>query len=160
MELRPDPLWQELKVPPVEPIHEATNVQQLLAENGLLRTTVAHLREHSSALRNVEINEGAIAQFKNELAVQSDQLAVQSDQLAVQSDQLAASQKHVLQARDQIIGLTARQAELDHRLRIARSNNDKLRRELKDVFGSRTWKLGRLLMLPVRVVRRVISKLK
>ncbi|NQW60062.1 hypothetical protein HQ459_04700, partial [bacterium] len=96
----------------------------------------------------------------DQLAVQSDQLAVQSDQLAVQSDQLAASQKHVLQARDQIIGLTARQAELDHHLRIARSNNDKLRRELKDVFGSRTWKLGRLLMLPVRVVRRVISKLK
>jgi ABC-type uncharacterized transport system involved in gliding motility auxiliary subunit len=101
-----------------------------------------------------------LAVQSDQLAVQSDQLAVQSDQLAVQSDQLANSQKHVLQARDQIIGLTARQAELDHHLRIARSNNDKLRRELKDVFGSRTWKLGRLLILPVRVVRRVISKLK
>jgi len=174
MELRPDPVWQELKVPPVEPIHEATNVQQLLAENGLLRTTVAHLREHSSALRNTELNEGAIVQLKNELAVQadqlavqsdqlavqSDQLAVQSDQLAVQSDQLAASQKHVLQARDQIIGLTAHQAELEHLLQIARSNNDNLRIELKGLYGSRTWKLGRFLMLPMRIARRVISKLK
>ena len=153
MELRPDPVWQELKVPPVEPIHEATNVQQLLAENGLLRTTVAHLREHSSALRNTELNEGAIVQLKNELAVQADQLAVQSDQLA-------ASQKHVLQARDQIIGLTAHQAELEHLLQIARSNNDNLRIELKGLYGSRTWKLGRFLMLPMRIARRVISKLK
>ena len=96
----------------------------------------------------------------DQLAVQSDQLAVQSDQLAVQAEKLAVAEKKVLQARDQIIGNTARQAELEHLLRIARSNNDGLRKELKSVYTSTTWKIGRIIMLPIRVLRRLLSKLK
>jgi 2-polyprenyl-3-methyl-5-hydroxy-6-metoxy-1,4-benzoquinol methylase/sulfur carrier protein ThiS len=174
MELRPDPLWQEVVVPEVEPVHEATTVQQLLAENGLLRSSLAHMREHSSVLRNEMKNDELVQQLEktmvvqseqlvvaeNQLVLQSEQLVVAENQLVLQSERLAAAEKHVLQARDQIIGNTARQAELDHLLRIARMNNDKLRHELKSVYGSRTWKLGRIVMLPVRVLRKILRKLK
>jgi 2-polyprenyl-3-methyl-5-hydroxy-6-metoxy-1,4-benzoquinol methylase len=202
LELRPDPHWHELNVGPVESISEDATMQQLLAENGLLRSTVAHLRDYSSELLKIENNEEALAQLNNQLAVQSDQLAVQSDQLAVQSDQLAVqsdqlavqsdqlavqsdhivelqkliavqsddigelqklivvAQRNLLQARDQIIGNTARQAELDHHMGIARNDNEILRQEINAIYRSRTWKLGRIVMLPLRIVRRLIAKLK
>jgi chromosome segregation ATPase len=170
-------------------------MQQLLAENGLLRSTVAHLRDYSSELLKIENNEEALAQLNNQLAVQSDQLAVQSDQLAVQSDQLAVqsdqlavqsdhivelqkliavqvdhivelqkliavAQRNLLQARDQIIGNTARQAELDHHMGIVRNDNEILRQEVNAIYRSRTWKLGRTVMLPLRIARRLIAKIK
>ena len=195
LELRPDPHWHELNVGPVEPISEDATMQQLLAENGLLRSTVAHLRDYSSELLKIENNEEALAQLNNQLAVQSDQLAGQSDQLAMQSDQLAVqsdqlavqsdhivelqgiiavqvdhivelqkiiavAQRNLLQARDQIIGNTARQAELDHHIGIARNDNEILRQEVNAIYRSRTWKLGRTVMLPLRIVRRLIAKLK
>jgi SAM-dependent methyltransferase len=167
MELRPDPLWRNITVGKIDPVPEATSVQQLLAENGLLRGSIAHMREHSSALRDEKKNsdvvnqlESALAAQSDQLLAQSDQLLAQSDQLAVQAEKLAAAEKKVLQARDQIIGNTARQAELEHLLRLARSNNDGLRKELKAVHTSTTWKIGRIIMLPIRVLRRLLSKLK
>ena len=188
LELRPDPHWHELNVDPVEPISEDATMQQLLAENGLLRSTVAHLRDYSSELLKIENNEEALAQLNNQLVVQSDQLVVQSDQLVVQSDQLAVQSDHIvelqklivvqsdhivelqgiiavaqrnlLQARDQIIGNTARQAELDHHMGIARNDNEILRQEINAIYRSRTWKLGRTAMLPLRIIRRLIAKIK
>ena len=181
LELRPDPHWHELNVGPVEPISEDATMQQLLAENGLLRSTVAHLRDYSSELLKIENNEEALAQLNNQLAVQSDQLAVQSDQLAVQSNHIvelqeiiavqvdhivelqeiiAVAQRNLLQARDQIIGNTARQAELDHHMGIARNDNEILRQEVNAIYRSRTWKLGRTAMLPLRIARRLIAKIK
>ena len=174
LELRPDPHWHELNVGPVEPISEDATMQQLLAENGLLRSTVAHLRDYFSELLKIENNEEALAQLNNQLAVQSDQLAVQSDHIvelqkliAVQSDDIGelqklivVAQRNLLQARDQIIGNTARQAELDHHMGIARNDNEILRQEINAIYRSRTWKLGRIVMLPLRIVRRLIAKLK
>ena len=174
LELRPDPHWHELNVGPVESISEDATMQQLLAENGLLRSTVAHLRDYSSELLKIENNEEALAQLNNQLAVQSDQLAVQSDHIvelqkliAVQSDDIGelqklivVAQRNLLQARDQIIGNTARQAELDHHMGIARNDNEILRQEINAIYRSRTWKLGRIVMLPLRIVRRLIAKLK
>lgn len=181
LELRTDPHWHELNVGPVEPISEDATTQQLLAENGLLRSTVAHLRNYSSGLVNIENNEEALAQLSDQLRVQSDQLSDQSDQLlaqshhmvelqnliVVQSDDIvelqnliATAQRNLLQARDQIIGNTARQAELDHHMGIARNDNEILRQEINAIYRSRTWKLGRAMMLPLRIVRRLLAKLK
>jgi hypothetical protein len=160
LELRPDPHWHELNVGPVEPISEDATMQQLLAENGLLRSTVAHLRDYSSELLKIESNEEALAQLNNQLAVQSDQLAVQSDHIVELQKLMAVAQRNLLQARDQIIGNTARQAELDHHMGIARNDNEILRQEVNAIYRSRTWKLGRTVMLPLRIARRLIAKLK
>jgi hypothetical protein len=135
MELRPDPQWDELGTAFVEPISEDATMQQLLAENGLLRSTVAQLREYSSKLQ--------IKDDKEEL-----------------NHQLAANQRNLLQARDQIIANAAYQGELDYRLGLARNENESLRQELNAVYRSRAWKLGRTILLPLRIVRRIIRKLK
>ena len=75
-----------------------------------------------------------------------------------ESDQLLDAQRKILQARDQIIGLTAQLAERDHLLLVARKNNKILRQELKTISSSSTWKLGNILMTPVRVLRRLFMK--
>jgi hypothetical protein len=153
MELRPDPQWDELGNAFVEPISESATTQQLLAENGLLRSTVAQLRDYSSKLKVKDDKEDDKAELNH-------QLAAQSEQLAAQSEQLAAKQRNLLQARDQIIGNAAYQGELDYRLGLARNENESLRQELNAVYRSRAWKLGRTILLPLRIVRRIIRKLK
>ena len=66
----------------------------------------------------------------------------------------------VLQAKDQIIGDHARNGELLHRLSIAQTNNKKLRQELKVIRTSTAWRIGRLLLSPVRTLKLVFRKLK
>jgi len=66
----------------------------------------------------------------------------------------------VLQAKDQIIGDHARNGELLHRLTIAQTNNKKLREELKAIRTSTAWKLGRLVLSPVRTLKLIFRKLK
>jgi len=66
----------------------------------------------------------------------------------------------VLQAKDQIIGAYARNGELLHRLTIAQKNNKKLRDEIKGIHSSTAWRIGRLLLSPVRTLKLVIRKLK
>jgi hypothetical protein len=81
-------------------------------------------------------------------------------QLEAQRGQLLDAQRNVLQSRDQIIGLTAQLAESNHLLETALKNNKELRQELKAINKCMTWKVGRLLMLPNRMVRRLILKVK
>ena len=66
----------------------------------------------------------------------------------------------VLQAKDQIIGVYARNGELLHRLAIAQKNNKKLREEVQLIHSSTAWRIGRLLLSPVRTLKLVIRKLK
>ena len=66
----------------------------------------------------------------------------------------------VLQAKDQIIGDHARNGELLHRLAIAQKNNKKLREEVKLIHSSTAWRIGRLLLSPIRTLKLVIRKLK
>ena len=80
--------------------------------------------------------------------------------ISAESDQLLDAQRKVLQARDQIIGLTAQLAERDHLLLVARNNNKILRQELKTIFSSTTWILGNIVTSPIRVLRRLLMKNK
>ena len=66
----------------------------------------------------------------------------------------------VLQAKDQIIGDHARNGELLHRLAIAQKNNKKLREEVQLIHSSTAWRIGRLLLSPVRTLKAIFRKLK
>ena len=66
----------------------------------------------------------------------------------------------VLQAKDQIIGDHAQNGELLHRLTIAQKNNRALHKEVKSIRASMSWKVGRIVLLPVRILKLVIRKLK
>ena len=83
-----------------------------------------------------------------------------SEQIAQLSLRISALEHQVLQAKDQIIGDLARNGELLHRLAIAQKNNKKLREEVKLIHSSIAWRIGRLLLSPVRILKLVIRKLK
>jgi predicted nucleic acid-binding Zn-ribbon protein len=88
---------------------------------------------------------------------ENEQLREQVSQLLIR---LSVLEHQVLQAKDQIVGDHARNGELLHRLTIAQKNNKKLREEVKSIHASTTWKLGRIVMLPIRLLKLVIRKLK
>ena len=82
------------------------------------------------------------------------------DQVAQLLLRLSVLEHQVLQAKDQIVGDHARNGELLHRLNVAQKNNKKLRDEVKSIHASTTWKLGRMVMLPIRILKLVIRKIK
>ena len=86
-----------------------------------------------------------------------EQLREQIAQLLLR---ISALEHQVLQAKDQIIGDHARNGELLHRLTIAQKNNKALHKEAKSIRASMSWKVGRIVLLPVRILKLVIRKLK
>jgi len=88
---------------------------------------------------------------------ENEQLREQVSQLLIR---LSVLEHQVLQSKDQIVGDHARNGELLHRLTIAQKNNKKLREEVQSIHASTTWKLGNIVMLPIRLLKLVIRKLK
>ena len=88
---------------------------------------------------------------------ESEQLGDKMNELVLR---ISVLEHQVLQAKDQIIGDHARNGELLHRLGIAEKANNALRKEIKAIRVSTTWKLGRVVMLPVRVLNWFIRLLK
>jgi len=77
----------------------------------------------------------------------------QTEQVAQLVLRISLLERQVLQAKDQIIGDYAHIAELSHRLTITQVNNEKLREEIKRVHSSTAWRLGRLILSPVRLLK-------
>ena len=88
---------------------------------------------------------------------EDEQLREQIAQLLLR---ISVLEHQVLQAKDQIIGDHARNGELLHRLTIAQKNNKALHKEVKSIRASMSWKVGRIVLLPVRILKLVIRKLK
>lgn len=77
-------------------------------------------------------------------------------QLQARIEQL---EQHLLQARDYARGMAAEAGEAKAQLTEARRVNANLRRDaqrLREVYSTRTWRIGRVVLLPVRIIRRVI----
>ena len=83
-----------------------------------------------------------------------------SEQIAQLLLRISLLEHQVLQAKDQIIGDYENIAELSHRLTIAQENNEKLREEIKRIHSSTAWRLGRLILSPVRTLKFVHQKLR
>lgn len=66
----------------------------------------------------------------------------------------------VLDARDYAIGAAAELGELRFRHEQARQEIDSLIHQLNIVHGSRTWKLGELVLKPLRAVQKVLRLIK
>jgi predicted nucleic acid-binding Zn-ribbon protein len=88
---------------------------------------------------------------------ETEQLREQVAQLLLR---ISVLERQVLQAKDQIIGDHARNGELMHRLTIAQKNNKKLRDEIKGIHSSTAWRMGRLILSPVRTLKFVARKLR
>ena len=83
-----------------------------------------------------------------------------SEQIAQLLLRISLLERQVLQAKDQIIGGYARNGELLHSLAIAKKNEQKLREEVKLIYSSTAWRLGRLILSPVRTLKLVHQKLR
>ena len=75
--------------------------------------------------------------------------------------ELADSEMRLLQARDYARGCAAElgeaQANFALHQQLANQQVRQARKKLRDVYATRTWKIGRLIMLPARIARRVLK---
>ena len=75
--------------------------------------------------------------------------------------ELADSEMRLLQARDYARGCAAElgeaQANFALHQQLADQQVRQARKKLRDVYATRTWKMGRLIMLPARIARRVLK---
>lgn len=78
-----------------------------------------------------------------------------ANELRITQARQAALELEILNARDHSIGRAAELATTQHELAVARHQLAALRHELAAVRSSTTWKLGRFLMLPIRILRRL-----
>ena len=61
----------------------------------------------------------------------------------------------VLSMNDSVIGLKAQKDEAHHRLQKQRKNHQK---HLSDIYSSQTWKIGRVITLPLRLIKRLLRR--
>ena len=75
--------------------------------------------------------------------------------------ELADVEMRLLQARDYARGCAAElgeaQANFALHQQLADQQVRQARKKLRDVYATRTWKIGRLIMLPARIARRVLK---
>lgn len=113
--------------------------ERLLAEIGLL--------QHQYSLTDAAQLESQIVQLEN--------------QINSMKHALADSEMRLLQARDYARGCAAElgeaQANFALHQQLADQQVRQARKKLRDVYATRTWKIGRLIMLPVRIARRVLK---
>ena len=111
-------------------LHDASR-ERLLAEIGLL--------QHQYGLTDAAQLESQIVQLKRELA---------------------DSEMRLLQARDYAKGCAAELGEAQANFAIHQQLADRqvrqARKKIKDLYATRTWKMGRLVMLPARILRRLL----
>ena len=113
--------------------------ERLLAEIGLL--------QHRYSLTDAAQLESQIVQLEN--------------QINSVKHALADSEMRLLQARDYARGCAAElgeaQANFALHQQLADQQVRQARKKLRDVYATRTWKIGRLIMLPARIARRVLK---
>ena len=88
-----------------------------------------------------------------------------SAQLQAQIDvlrrELADSEMRVLQARDYARGCAAELGEAQANFVLHQQLADRqvrqARKKARDIYATRTWKMGRLVMLPARIARRILK---
>ena len=112
-------------------LHDASR-ERLLAEIGLL--------QHQYGLTDAAQLESQIVQLKRELA---------------------DSEMRLLQARDYAKGCAAELGEAQANFAIHQQLADRqvlqARKKNQTIYATRTWKMGRLVMLPARILRRLLN---
>jgi len=82
-------------------------------------------------------------------------------QIEVLKRELADAEMRVLQARDYARGCAAELGEAQANFAIHQQLADRqvrqARKKNQAIYATRTWKLGRLIMLPARIARRILK---
>jgi hypothetical protein len=125
-----------------------------MSESGSHATNQADLRDASRERLLAEIG---VLQHRFSLT-DSAQLQTQIDVLR---RELADSEMRVLQARDYARGCAAELGEAQANFVLHQQLADRqvrqARKKARDIYATRTWKMGRLVMLPARIARRILK---
>jgi SAM-dependent methyltransferase len=62
----------------------------------------------------------------------------------------------LLEARDHAIGVSAELGVLRHRVKTTQDQIDSLVHQLNVIHQSRTWRIGRFMLLPLRILRKIV----
>ena len=90
----------------------------------------------------------------------TDSAQLQAQLIQLKSE-LAAAEMRVLQARDYAQGCAAELGEAQANFALHQQLADRqvrqARKKVGDLQATRTWKMGRLVMLPARILRRILK---
>ena len=125
-----------------------------MSESGSHATNQADLRDASRERLLAEIG---VLQHRFSLTDSAQLLA----QIDVLRRELADSEMRVLQARDYAQGCAAELGEAQANFVLHQQLADRqvrqARKKARDIYATRTWKIGRLVMLPARIARRILK---
>lgn len=127
-----------------------------LTDPGRLESRIRELESQLESSENLQVAEHNAQETEH--AAQVIRYDTQVTELQNEIDELKMSLLHV---RDYARGCAAELgeartffeihiADADRKVRQARKKN-------QDIYATRTWKMGRLVMLPIRIVRRIIK---
>ncbi len=130
-------------------LHDASR-ERLLAEIGTLH--------HQHSLTDAGRLQTQIVQLETEIDLLKTEI---NQRIAKEKGELADAEMKLLHARDYARGCAAELgeartffeihiADADRKVRQARKKN-------QDIYATRTWKMGRLIMLPARILRRILK---
>ena len=141
---------QVLSAPSSDHVDEIDSLKQ---ENNDLKIQLASsgAQLHEENARLAEIN-GELLGIREEVM----NLEKKGRELKEANDRLTMD---LLHARDGVIGATAEVGMLRFQYEDARRQIDSLVHQLNLIHGSRTWRIGRFVLLPLRAVQRVLRKL-
>jgi 2-polyprenyl-3-methyl-5-hydroxy-6-metoxy-1,4-benzoquinol methylase len=156
---------EEAVIPKTRSEHE--QIDQLLAEISLYQESLSHTQSRTQhEVSRIFDYLDEIASLKHEISTSQNDLRIaQTDVLTAQHEnnlviaKLRESQLSLLDARDHAIGAAAELGEIRFLQEISLREIDSLSHQLYILHGSRTWKIGRFVLLPLRAVRKVLSLL-
>ena len=123
-----------------------------MSDNGSQIVSPSDLRDASRERLLAEIG-----LLQHQYNIGPGDLQVQITQL---KQELANSEMRLLQARDYAKGCAAELGEAQANFAIHQQLADRqvlqARKKIKDLYATRTWKMGRLVMLPARILRRLL----
>ena len=123
-----------------------------MSDNGSQIVSPSDLRDASRERLLAEIG-----LLQHQYNIGPGDLQVQITQL---KQELANSEMRLLQARDYAKGCAAElgeaQANFAIHQQLAARQVRQARKKIKDLYATRTWKMGRLVMLPARILRRLL----
>ena len=130
-------------------LHDASR-ERLLAEIGTLH--------HQHSLTDAGRLQTQIVQLETEIDLLKTEI---NQRIAKEKGELADAEMKLLHARDYARGCAAELgeartffeihiADADRKVRQARKKN-------QDIYATRTWKMGRLIMLPALILRRILK---
>jgi hypothetical protein len=97
-----------------------------------------------------------IEKLENEALICQQQIRDLNEIVEQKTVELREAKLAFLGARDNAIGSAAELGEIRFQLQEASMEIESLANQLHILHGSRTWKAGRFLLLPLRVIRKII----